>query len=101
MAKWLKKRSVPEFWGSPGIPLETPKSSKSQKNDIENSIKIQNDSKGPPRADLNGFGVARILESHEKVAPKPPSELKTLTFEKVHISLPLPMREGVRALEKT
>ena len=69
-AKWLKKRSVPEFWRFPGTHLGTPKSSKSQKNEVRKSIKNQNDLKEPPRADLKGFGVPRDLKKHQKMTPK-------------------------------
>ena len=69
-ATWLKKRSVPEFRRFPGTPLGTPKSSKSQKNEVRKSIKNQNDLKEPPRADLKGFGVPRDLKKHQKMTPK-------------------------------
>ena len=69
-AKWLKKRSGLEFWGSPGTPWGTPKSSKSQKNEVQKSIKIQNDLKEPLKADLHRFGVARSSKKHSKMNPK-------------------------------
>ena len=69
-AKWLKKRSVIEFWGSPGTPWGTPKSSKSRKNEVRKSIKNQNDLKEPPRADLKGLWVPRDLKKHQKMTPK-------------------------------
>ena len=68
--KWLKKRSDVEFWRFPGVPLGTQKSSKSQKNEVQKSIKIQNDLKEPPKADLHRFGVPRDLKKHQKMTPK-------------------------------
>ena len=69
-AKLLSTSSEIEFRGSPGTPLGTQKSSKSQRNDVQKSIKIQNDLKEPPRADLKGFGVPRDLKKHQKMTPK-------------------------------
>ena len=69
-AKWLNKKSFLEFWGSPGTPLGTQKSPKSQKNEAPKSIKIQNDLKEPPKADLHRFGVARSFKKHSKMNPK-------------------------------
>ena len=77
------------------------KSTKTQKNDVQKTIKNQNDLKEPPRADLEGFGVPRDLKKHQKMTPKWPSGVKRLIFGKVHISSALPMREELRALEKT
>ena len=69
-AKWLKKRSGLEFWGSPGTPLGTQKSPKSQKNEVQKPMKKQKDSKEPLEADVYRFGVARDLKKHSKMTPK-------------------------------
>ena len=71
------------------------------KNEIRKSIEIQNNLKEPRKADLGGFGVARSFKNHQKMTPKQSSEVKKLIFGKVHISSALPMREKLRALEKT
>ena len=68
--KWLKKRSEVVFWASPGTPLGTQQSQKSQKNEVHKSIKIHNDLKEPPKADLEGFGVPRDLKKHQEMTPK-------------------------------
>ena len=79
----------------------TPKSSKSEKNEIRKSIKNQNDFKEPPKADLQAFGAARTLKITKKMILKRSPKMKKMIFGKVHISSALPMRERVRDLEKS
>ena len=64
-------------------------------------MKNQKDSKEPPKADLDRFGVARGSKMKPKMNPKRISGVEKLIFAKVHISSALPMREGFRDLKKS
>ena len=64
-------------------------------------MKNQKDSKEPPKADLDRFGVARSSKMRSKMTPKWSSKVKKLIFAKVHISSALPIREGSRDLKKS
>ena len=68
--KMAQKEVRPRILGIPWDPLGTQKSPKSQKNEVQKSIKIQNDLKEPPKADLHRFGVPRSLKKHQKMTPK-------------------------------
>ena len=66
-----------EFWGSPGTPLGSQKSLKSQKNGVRKLMKNQKDSKEPPKADLHRSGVARSSKMRSK---RPTIGLRRLFF---------------------
>ena len=68
--KMAQKEVRPIILRVPWEPLGDPKIIKKSNNDIQKLIKIQNDLKEPPRADLEGFGVPRDLKKHQKMTPK-------------------------------
>ena len=62
-------------FGDPlGPPWEPQNHQKSQKDEIQKSVKTQNDFKEPPRADLKGLGMARSIKNHQNTFQNEPRE---------------------------
>ena len=64
-------------------------------------MKNEKDSKEPPKADLDRYGLARSSKMRSKMSLRWPSKVKKMIFAKVHISSAVPMREGFRDLKKS
>ena len=96
-----QKEIRPRIVGIPWDPLGELKINRKVEIEIQKSIKTQDDFKEPPRADLEGFGMAGSLKNHQKMTPKRSSRVNKLILGKVHISSVFPMREELRYLKNT
>ena len=75
--------------------MGTQKPPKSQKNEVPKSIKIQNDLKEPPKADLHRFGVARTFKKQSKKESKMIFESEITDFlESAYFIGPADARRG-------